>query len=252
MAECGYVVLRRPPSTHQLGCRIAREYSQEHATPPRTTLLAWRQSAGHGRNDRSWSSPPGGIYVTLIRSLTAGSGGAPLQTLPLLVATTLCESLNIDLAGRCRLKWPNDLLVDGRKLAGILIDVASQGAPSEPASGASDALCVISFGVNHGRLDREDATSLEREAPGETLLVDLAVRLIEAVDSALDRESSEAEVVDRYQRLSLHRPGDVLRCRLHGDEVEGVFQGFDPHGFLLLSVDGEQRRVTAGEVFDRV
>ena len=77
------------------------------------------------------------------------------------------------------------------------------------------------------------------------------MRLIEEIDSALERESSEAEVVDRYQRLSLHRPGDVLRCRLHDDEIEGIFRGFDPHGFMLLSVGGEERRLTAGEVFDR-
>ncbi len=258
MAERSYAVLRRPPSTHLLGRRIAGDYSQESATPPKADLLAWGQSAGQGRQGRSWSSPPGGIYATLIRSLAADPGdatGTPaasapanlLQTLPLLVATTLCETLNDDLAGRCRLKWPNDLLVDGRKLGGILIDATSRG---NAAAGGPGALAVISFGINHGPVDQPEATSLEREAPGGTPLVDLALRLIEAVDHALEGGFSEADVVGRYRRLSLHRPGDALCCRLCGSEVEGVFQGFDRHGFLRLSVGGEERLLTAGEISD--
>ncbi len=240
-------------STHLLGRRIANEYSQESAQPPKTDLLAWQQSAGHGREGRPWSSPPGGVYATLVRSLAADTG---LQTLPLLVATALCEALNAELAGRCRLKWPNDLLVGGRKLGGILIDVTSRGAvPSEamltsPPSGGAAGLAVISFGVNHGDLNQAGVTSLEREAPGRTLLTEVAVRLVEAVDSALERDPPAADVVDSYTRFSLHRPGDSLRCRVLGEEIEGVFQGFDRNGFLRLLVGGEERLLTAGEIAD--
>ncbi len=243
LAERGYVVLRSPLSTHLLGRRIAHEHLQESAQPPQTDVLAWRQTAGEGRGDHSWSSPPGGVYATLIRSLPPAA--ASLQTLPLLVATTLCETLNADLAGRCRLKWPNDLLVGGRKLGGILIDVISRGASEGPTG-----LVVISFGINHRPLDQAGTTSLEREAPGRTILTDLAVRLVEAVDGALERDPPTADVVGRYRQLSLHRPGDALRCRLRGDQVEGVFQGFDRHGFLRLLVGGEERLLTAGEVVD--
>lgn len=273
LAERGFAVLRCPLSTHLLGRRIANEYSQESARPPKTDLLAWQQSAGHGREQRPWSSPPGGIYATLIRSLASDVG---LQTLPLLVATALCEVLNAELAGRCRLKWPNDLLVGGRKLGGILIDVASRGAVSHatpretatlssslgtmprssPSGALSDAsssaaasgLAVISFGVNHGDLDLAGVTSLEREAPGRTRLADVAIDLIEAVDDALERRLPVADVVARYRQLSLHTPGDALRCRVLGDEVQGIFQGFDRNGFLRLLVDGEERLLTAGEI----
>ncbi len=266
MAEGGYAVLRCLPSTHLLGRRIALEYSQESEKPPKADLLAWRQTAGQGRGGRSWSSPPGGVYATLIRRLAAEdgrpggaqterrAGGAQveqLQTLPLLVATALCDALNSDLAGRCRLKWPNDLLVGGRKLGGILIDVTSRGAVSEASPAAGTAgLAVISFGVNHARLDQAGTTSVEREAPGRTQLADLAVRLVEAVDGALEQDLPVADVVGRYRRLSLHQPGDALRCRLRGDEMEGVFQGFDRHGFLRLLVGGEERFLTAGEIAD--
>ncbi len=248
LAERGFAVLRQPLSTHLLGRRIAREYSQESAWPPKADLLAWRQEAGQGRGGRSWSSPPGGVYATLIRPLTAD---VALQTLPLKVATTLCEALNDDLDGRCRLKWPNDLLVGGRKLGGILIDVASRGAaPDGSSSAEAPGLAVVSFGVNHRHPDQPGATSMEREAAGRTLLADLAVRLVEAVDGALEAGPPVADVVGRYRQFSLHRPGDALRCRLRGDEVEGVFQGFDRHGFLRLEVGGEERLLTAGEIID--
>ena len=266
LAERGFAVLQCPLSTHLLGRRIAREYSQESAKPPETELLAWQQSAGQGRGGRAWSSPPGGIYATLIRSLVVES---EVQMLPLVVATALCEALNVDLAGRCRLKWPNDLLVDGRKLGGILIDVTSRGSasrrsssvtvshvsPSGAASCSSLAshnkgLAVISFGVNHGHLDQAGTTSLEHEAPGRTRLIDLAARLIEAVDVALERSASVAEVLDRYRQVSLHQPGDTLHCRIGDEQVEGVFQGFDSHGFLRLLVGTEECLLTAGELTD--
>ncbi len=275
VARGGFAISSRLPSTHVLGRRIAREYSREHAMPPTVDLLAWRQTAGEGRGGRPWRSPPGGVYATLIRPLASGTGDAratPVQTLPLLVATALCEALNVDLGGRCQLKWPNDLMVAGRKLGGILIDAASRagGAPEGdrlrpgrsrpgrsrpdlsrsllPPDSARRGLAVISFGVNHGSVDQEGATSLEREAPGRTRLPEVTVRLIEAVDAALKYGAESSEVVDRYRRLSLHKPGDALQCRLRGDDVEGVFRGFDRHGFLRLLVHGEERRLAAGEI----
>ena len=249
-----------------LGRRVAREYSQEHATPPIVDLLAWQQTAGEGRDGRRWRSPPGGVYATLIRPLAPpfesvrGEAAKPVQTLPLRVATALCEALNADLGGRCRLKWPNDLVVADRKLGGILIDATSRAGdlangdhlsrPGPPRPRPD--LAVISFGVNHGRVDQPGATSLEREAPGRTRLAELAVRLIETIDVELLRDARPAEVVDQYRRLSLHKPGDAMRCHLRGDRVEGVFQGFDRHGFLRLRVGDEERLLAAGEIMSDV
>ncbi len=239
IAREALVILRRPASTHLLGRRIVEEYSQEGARPPAADFVAWRQTAGMGREQRSWTSPPGGVYATLVRPLPPA---VVSQILPSLVAVALCETVNLDLDGRCRLKWPNDLLVDGLKLGGILIDVISRGDSGE--------LAVISFGINHRRIDLPGTTSLEGEAAGRKPLADLTARLVEAVDAALTAGAPVSEVAARYRRLSLHRPGDVIRCRLGDDVVEGVFDGFDRHGFLRLRVGGEERLLTAGEVAD--
>ena len=236
--DVALVLLEETPSTHLLARRIAREYGDENAEAPRADVLAWRQTAGRGRGGRRWSSPAGaGVYATVLRPLAA----VGLQTLPLQVAIALCEALNVHLDGRCRLKWPNDLLVEGRKLGGVLIDAASRGQGYVTA--------VISFGVNHAReLDVPGATSVERWAPGAVALVDLAAQLVAAVDVALSRPESAAEAIERYRELTLHRVGEAMRCRVGGDELEGIFEGFDEHGFLRLRVAGEERLVTAGEV----
>ncbi len=267
----GLTVLRQTSSTHLLARRVVKEYADEGSWAPAADFLAWEQVAGRGRGDRSWASPPGGgVYASLIRPILGAATRAgltgetaerpglelegisgseseqpmtrpvPLQSLPLLVATALCETLNDFLENRCRLKWPNDLLVEGRKLAGVLIDVTTRGA--------EEALAIISFGVNYGlELPLSGSTSLENEAPGAATLDELAVRLVAAVDCALYDGACQFSV-ERYGELSLHREGDLLRCQAGKEEVEGRFRGFDRNGFLRLQVGSDERLLTAGEV----
>lgn len=237
----GVILLERPVSTHLLARRIVQEYAAESSWAPTADLLAWHQTGGLGREGRTWSSRPGrGVYVSLIRPLEAKGSSVSPQTLPLLVATALCETLNLYLAGRCRLKWPNDLLVSGRKLAGVLIDTTSRGAEG--------AMAVISFGVNHGAIDEPGATAVETEAPGVVSMPGLTAELVAAVDVALESKAEKEQVVADYCALSLHRPGDTLRCRIRGEDVEGFFVGFDANGFLRLRVGDDERLVVAGEV----
>ncbi|MCP3962701.1 MAG: biotin--[acetyl-CoA-carboxylase] ligase [bacterium] len=232
------VVSQQLPSTHLLARRVVQDYTDESAQAPAADFLAWQQTEGRGRHDRPWASPAGaGVYATLVRSRASDE----LQTLPLLVGTTLCEVVNTHLDGRGRLKWPNDLLVDGRKLGGILIDVVSRGE--------GESMAIVSFGINHsGEPAVPGATSIEREAREQVALPNLAVELIAAVDAALGEPAPVEEIVDRYEKLSIHRSGETIRCRAEAGELEGVFRGFDRHGFLRLAVAGEEQLLTAGEV----
>lgn len=236
----GLIVLASVPSTNRLARRIAREYAREAVCAPAADLVAWRQDAGSGRDGRSWSSPPGvGVYATLVRPL---AGVEALQSLPLRVAVGLCQALNRHLDGRCRLKWPNDLVVDGRKLGGILIDAVTRGDRCTVA--------VIGFGVNHRQPAPElaRATSLVGEAASAPpALTALARELIAAIDAHLGA-GSDGAIVDAYKASSVHRPGERLVCRLRDEVVEGVFQGFDDRGFLRLRTEGGERLLPAGEV----
>ena len=235
------VILREATSTHLLAKRIVEEYAAESDEAPPSDFLAWHETAGRGGLSGSdGSSPPGaGVYSTLIRVLARSS----LQTLPLVVAVALCQALNRQLAGRCRIKWPNDLWVGHRKLGELLIDATCR------AQGDGEGVVLISFGVNHDRgLDQADVTSMATETEDAAPLPDLAAQLVAAIDDALTQPSSIEELAARYQELSTHRPGDAMRFQVGEEQIEGVFAGFDDHGFLRLGVAGEERLLSAEEV----
>ncbi len=236
------IVLNRPASTHQLARRIVLEYSEEGAVAPAADFLAWQQSAGQGREERQWSSPPGaGVYATMIRPLDETARSVALQTLPMVVACALADSINERLAGRCQLKWPNDLMVQDRKLGGILIDVSSRAE--------SSAVAVISFGVNQtGDHAEPRATSMEEQGAKPLALAEFAGQLVAAVDRALCGTDKPEDTVAKYRTMSVHQVGETLRWWSGGEELTGIFRGFDRHGFVRLDVQGEERLLTAGEV----
>lgn len=231
------VVYAEVPSTHAVARRMIEELVAESSNVPPVDLFAWSQTEGRGRQDRPWASPAGeGVYASLVRLLTL-----PVQQLPLLVAVALGTSLNRYLAGACRLKWPNDLVVAGKKLGGILIDVKSR--PDE------EPVALISFGINVGTspqvLAELQAVSLASggAAPDPAAL---ALELVAAVDALL--ALPPADLIDEYRRLSAHTPGQELRCRLPEGDLVGRFLGISNAGFLRLEVDGAERLLVAGEL----
>lgn len=237
------VVVARVASTNALARRIVAECQEESCRLLPSAILALEQSAGRGRHGNTWASPAGrGVYATVILPLPEM---AVAPTLPLLVGVGLCRGLNRHLDGAaCRLKWPNDLLVDRRKIGGVLIETVT--TPQR------DPVALIGFGVNHGQgageLPTPNATSLRLAAGQPPDLATLAADLLDALREELAHLGDAAYAVESYQALSLHRPGETLRCRLADGVVEGRFLGFDHQGLLLLESDGEKRRLAAGEV----
>lgn len=261
------VVLSGIGSTNALARRVVDEYLREEMTLPESVFVAWEQTAGRGRQGRGWVSAAGaGAWVTMVRRVGDAEG---LARLPLAVPLGLCDALDGRLPGdrRCRIKWPNDLVVGGRKIGGVLIDgVAPRG---EEGSGAA----VIGFGVNLLQDEAELAAIAGAGAEGAVPATSLAV---EAAEEAAD-EVAAAEVVWElvagvaariagaaegdslaadYAERSAHRPGDALRCRAAGETLEGRFRGFDGRGFLRLELTaagaghepGEEVLMRAGEV----
>jgi BirA family biotin operon repressor/biotin-[acetyl-CoA-carboxylase] ligase len=236
------VVLRDVDSTNELAKRIAREYLDEESAPPSAALVGLAQWAGKGRLGRSWHSASGlGVYATLLVSLGRHSN---LEILSLLVATGLCDALNRHVGGRCGLKWPNDLMVGGRKLGGVLVETVHRN------SGRIDAM--VGFGVNHGHgpdgLPAPNATSLRIEADESPPLPALTAELLAAVIERIPHLDDRKAAVRAYRELSIHRPGDVMEVRLPERTLKGSFLGFDDRGFLRLAVGESEERVSAGEV----
>jgi BirA family biotin operon repressor/biotin-[acetyl-CoA-carboxylase] ligase len=238
-------VLRRVDSTNRLAWRVRRELAEDDIEIAGAALLAWEQTAGRGRQGRSWVSPAGlGVYATVCGRL---ADPRRLPVMPLAAAVAIVEVLDRHLPVPCRIKWPNDVMVKGRKIAGILVEAAVRQTTSPDV--------LVGFGVNHGHRELElptpAATSLALESEDPPPLPSLGWELTEAV--AREMRSSEAPelVVARWMSRSLHRPGDTLRCRMPetpAGEVVGTFLGLNPDGLLRLAVAGEREVLVTAEV----
>jgi BirA family biotin operon repressor/biotin-[acetyl-CoA-carboxylase] ligase len=243
------IVLERVASTNLLARSIVTEYENEGQDLPPLLILAFEQRGGRGRQGRQWVSPRGqGVYATRVLSV---ADPELLQTLPLLAGVGLCKALGAHLGSSCRLKWPNDLLVerDGerRKIGGILIE-----ALVRPGEGA---VALIGFGINIGERGQTaeelpaGATSLRLEG-GDASLEALTWELVAGLERELLHLGEVAYAAESYRSASVHRPGERLTCRVGDRVIEGTFSGFDDSGRLLLAVEGGEERLSAGEVME--
>lgn len=236
------VLLETVDSTNLLAREISSECLAAGNPPPATLVVALEQSGGRGRRGRRWSSPRAkGVYVSWILPLPDRQ---QLVALPLLVAVGLADGLGGMLDRDCRLKWPNDLVVGGRKIGGILIESL--------AMGEHGAVAIIGFGVNHSQtadeLPVEAATSIELETGEAPALPETTGRLVAAVAAELRQIGDLETAVERYRQRSVHNRGDHIRCRTPAGLVEGTFAGFDERGFLRLESKNGDQLVVAGDL----
>ena len=197
-------------------------------------LRAEVQTGGKGRQGRAWMSPPGNLYASTLVRIRPGDPPAP--TLALVSAVALQEAVSI-YAPAVRIKWPNDLLADGAKLAGILLERSGEAV-------------VIGFGVNlahHPEGLERPVTSLARltgTPPEPGAFVEL---LSETFARWLSRWRGEGlGPIRRAWLASAHPVGTALST----SEGEGLFDGLDEDGALRLRLaDGTIRTSHAGDVF---
>jgi BirA family biotin operon repressor/biotin-[acetyl-CoA-carboxylase] ligase len=239
------VILPSVESTNTLARAVVTEYQNEAQMLHPLLVVALEQTGGRGRQGRSWSSPAGlGVYAT--RVVRVEDPGL-LQTLPLLVGVGLCRALAAHLPVPCRLKWPNDLMVEvegeRRKIGGILIEASIR--PGEPT------LALVGFGINvlQGVDDLPATATSVRLLGGETgSLADFTWDLVEGLEAELVHLGDAAYAVESYRALSIHQPGEHIVSRAGETVTEGTFQGFDAFGRLLLESGGRVVPVASGEV----
>ena len=222
----------------------------------RTSIaLAEMQSAGKGRRGRAWVSPFGrNIYVTFGRNFHLPH--ARLGGLSLVAGLQLVQALRSEGLEAAGLKWPNDVLLDGGKLAGILVEL--QPAAAGKARGA-DAVADVTTGVAIGiginlALDGKDAARIDQawsQAAGRVSMDRnrLAGRLVQKVVAALDVFAREgfAPFAEDWPRFNLYQDQPVRVLR--GETViEGIDRGIAETGDLLLETDEGVMPFNAGEV----
>ena len=204
-------------------------------------LRAERQTAGRGRQGRVWESPAGNLYASTLVRLRPHD--PPAAGLALVTAVALEEAVRLWLpaAAALQIKWPNDLLLAGAKLSGILLERQGNAV-------------VIGMGVNLAHhpeaLDRP-TTSVAAHAPPPPPEVFVEV-LAETFARWLERWRGEGLGPVRTRWLERAHPlGTALTARLpDGESVEGLFGGLDGEGALILRLaDGRTRAIHAGDLF---
>lgn len=215
-------------------------------------LWVWslRQSAGRGRNGRSWQSRPGNLFTSLLLSLRC-----PLATagqLALLAGVAAYDAVASFLPYEARsdllLKWPNDLLFREEKIAGVLLESAA----ASPLGGCK---VVIGTGINlasHPEDLSPPATSLA--ALGTSAAPAAALEALAACTQAWIARWEEGTSFAAIRHAWLHRAGPTgrpIKVRVGEEqETEGTFAGLDAGGALrLVTSDGAERRIAAGDVF---
>ncbi|WP_019142146.1 biotin--[acetyl-CoA-carboxylase] ligase [Noviherbaspirillum massiliense] len=216
-----------------------------------TLLIAEEQTAGRGRAGRTWYSAPG---ASLTFSL-AWRFGLPLRSLvglPLAVGVAIAEAL-ATYGVNAQLKWPNDILLEGKKLAGILIESAVDAHDTASASWA-----VVGVGINLA-LDGELAARIGRpaaEVPGlmQTDRDSLMAVLLNKLAQALARFESEGLAAFIGQWNALHAYAGQAVCILDQGRVlhEGLAVGVDETGRFLLETVAGRIAVMAGDISLRV
>lgn len=246
--------LRLPPGFRVVGFAAVGSTNDEakalarSGCPERTIVWAGRQESGRGRRGRVWSSPEGNLYTsTILRPGVPPATAAQLSFVAALaIADTAAAFLPDGAPVRC--KWPNDVLVGGRKLSGILLE-------SEPLDGSGEGWIVLGVGVNlaHYPADADyGATSLQAE--GALHATPAAALEVYAGHLALwyDRwlAGGFGPVRDGWLARAMGLGGPVV-VRLPQRTITGRFVDLDRDGVLLLDPDdGSQRqRIAAGDVF---
>jgi BirA family biotin operon repressor/biotin-[acetyl-CoA-carboxylase] ligase len=239
----GYVLhaFDRVESTNDEARRLA-----EQGAPAGAVAVATEQVKGRGRHGRAWASPPGNLYASLL--LRPDCTIAQSAQLSLVASLALAEAL-VGLAppaADVRVKWPNDVLVRGAKVAGLLLESAA-------AARERVAWVVVGSGVNIASAPTGTpypATALGYEGFPPVSPGDVLARYLTALDGWLERWRAGGFAAVRPAWLALGcGVGHRVRLRLAREEVAGRFLDVTEQGALLVAQEGDRRRqITAGEL----
>ena len=232
-------LIPRVASTNLVARRIVTECIDNELSLPQAIIIAGEQFAGRGRNERQWSSPAGkGIYATTLVSRDA----ADLPLIPLSMATMVATFLRDTYGIDARIKWPNDVLVGGRKIAGILIEARIQD---------DRVFLIIGTGINvEPVLDesRPNAVAISEVARNFTGVADAIRAFIEHVDEHFSKDLVHDQVLATWRELSVHRPGDRIHCVLADRTIAGTWNGIDEQGRAMLETTTGSMTVSAGDL----
>lgn len=233
--------LENVDSTNEYAKKIA-EQGAEHGT----LILAKEQTRGKGRRGRAWMSPKGdNIYMSILLRPQIEPNNASMLTL--VAAMAVAEGIREVSGLKTQIKWPNDIVVQGKKVCGILTEMSAEVGKVH--------YVVIGIGINVHNRDfpqeiRETATSLDLQAgtrQDQTELVEAIWKAFEGYYESYCKTQDMSALQEKYNR-QLANCDQAVKV-LNGEySYEGIARGITPKGELLVETEGETRLVSSGEV----
>lgn len=231
------------PSTNTEAARQAA-----HGAPEGLCVVAREQTKGRGRAGRIWVSPSdAGLYFSIVlRPLSLEARAWPLLTLmaALAVRDALLEAHELE----ADIKWPNDILVDERKLCGIL---------AETVEAETGRAVIIGIGINLNddafspelKTNATSISSLTGGAPDSERLLQALIRALERRYKILQAANGAEETISEWSQHSSYAQGRRVRVQLDTENFDGLTCGLEPDGALRVeTLTGEIRIVRAGDV----
>ncbi len=244
------LVFEETASTNNVIEQLAKSGAREGVV-----VFAESQRKGRGRHGRTWVSPRGkGLWFSaLLRpKLSPAATSRITVAASVAVARAIRQSSGVD----ARIKWPNDVIANGRKLAGILVEAATLSPSAEEASLPREQCIILGIGINVN-CKREDfskelvdiATSLELESGRPQDRTALAARVLAALDEYYHRTLTEFEMIaDEWAQLCTTL-GKQIIVTVGRHRIEGFAQALDGDGALLLRRDsGQIERILSGDL----
>jgi BirA family biotin operon repressor/biotin-[acetyl-CoA-carboxylase] ligase len=210
-----------------------------------TVVMARSQTAGKGRNGRSFSSPRGGLYLSII--LRPPLSIEEVYSLPLIMGLSVSKAIQCSTSMEARLKWPNDVLIDGRKVAGILMVPLVKGMDLE--------YVVVGIGINLNT-DTERLSEEARSVAGS--IKEITGKITDPNEFSRDLmyfldlnytqflEGQKDDLLDQWT-LRSDTVGSDVKVQMGSTEVKGKALGLDLSGALILQTEDGMKRITSGD-----
>jgi BirA family biotin operon repressor/biotin-[acetyl-CoA-carboxylase] ligase len=231
-------LIPRVASTNLVARRIVAECIENELSLPQAMIIAGEQFAGIGRNARTWSSPAGkGIYATTLLTRPA----ADLSLVPLDVANIIVAYLQDVFGIDAQVKWPNDVLVHGRKIAGILIEARIQD---------DRVFLLIGTGINVEPVDddaRPNAVAISEVASRFNGIDAATEEFVKHLDRRLTMPFDRQAVLREWRSHTIHKPGDRITSVVGDRTASGSWVGIDDQGRAMLRNGDEVLTMSAGE-----
>jgi BirA family biotin operon repressor/biotin-[acetyl-CoA-carboxylase] ligase len=228
-------------STNDVAKRLAAQGAAEG-----TVVIAGKQTKGRGTKGRAWFSPKDkGLYFSVVlrpQEIT-------LSLLPLVAGIAACEALAKACGLEARLLWPNDVVLEKKKLGGILCESDILGSRAE--------YVIVGMGLNIGHEEkdfpneiRSSATSVRLAAGKPCCGDDLLQHLYKALNRwySLYCRGKKQEIIKAFKANSALRKGEKIFLLKEEETLSGIFQGIGPDGALVLEIHGKKRIFYSAEI----